>query len=74
MGSSVGLCFIGCHTRFVADLNIIGGDLPGFPGDSCSTNLHRKSVFVSVALRGAKKLLVNTSFGVSLRVTDIGLV
>jgi hypothetical protein len=51
---------------FVVEVIIIDGSLPGFLGASCSGSAfytHVVSMSMSVVLRSAKKLLVNTAFG-----------
>jgi hypothetical protein len=61
--------------RFVVEVIIICGGLPDFRGDSCSGRVFSAlvvSVFMSVVLRGAKTLRVNTAFGGSLISADIG--
>jgi hypothetical protein len=52
-----------------------GGGLPVFLGASCSDTVFSApvvSVSMSVALRGAKKLRVNSDFGGSLTAADVG--
>jgi hypothetical protein len=61
--------------RFVVKAIIIGGVLPGFLGASCSGSAFfapADSVSVSVVLRGAKKLRVNTTFRGSLTTAVVG--
>jgi hypothetical protein len=61
--------------RFVVEVIIIGGSLPGFLGASRSDSVFSApivSVPISVVLKGAKKLRVNTAFGGSLRAADVG--
>jgi hypothetical protein len=61
--------------RFVVEVIITGGGLPGLLGVSCSGSAFSVtvvSVSMSVVLRGAKKLQVNTAFGGSLTDTDVG--
>jgi hypothetical protein len=61
--------------RFVVEVITICGGLPDFLGASCSGNVFSApavSVSMSVVLRGAKKLRINTAFGGSLTATDVG--
>jgi hypothetical protein len=54
---------------FVVEIFPVGGGLPDFWGASCSGRMFSPavvSVSMSVVLRGAKKLQVNTTFGGSL--------
>jgi hypothetical protein len=54
------------RVRFVVEVIINGGGLPGFLGASCSGNVSSVSVVsvsTSVVLKGAKKLRVNAAFG-----------
>jgi hypothetical protein len=56
-------------------LSTIGGGLHGFLGASCTGSVCTASVVsvtMSVVLRGAKKLRVNTDFGGSLTAADAG--
>jgi hypothetical protein len=61
--------------RFMVEVIIICGDLPGFLRASCSGSAFSASVVslsMSVALRGAKNLQVDTAFGGSLAAADVG--
>jgi hypothetical protein len=61
--------------RFVVEVIIVGGGLPGFLEASCSGSVFSVpivSVSTSVVLRGAKKLQINISFGGSLTAVDVG--
>jgi hypothetical protein len=61
--------------RFVAKIIIIGAGLPGFLGASFSGSVFSVpvlSVSMSVVLRSAKKVQVNTAFGGSLTAADVG--
>jgi hypothetical protein len=57
--------------EFVVEVIIIGGGLPGFLGGSVFS-APVVSLSMSVVLRGAKKLPVNTAFGGSLTAADVG--
>jgi hypothetical protein len=59
----------------VVEVITIGDGLPGFLGASCSGAAFcatEVSVYMSLVLRGAKKLRVNTAFEGSLTATDVG--
>jgi hypothetical protein len=61
--------------KFVVEVITIGGGLPDFLGVSCSGSVFSApvvSVSMSVVLRGAKKLRVDTAFGGSLTAADVG--
>jgi hypothetical protein len=54
---------------------IIGDGLPGFLGAACLGSVFSASIVsmsMSVVLRGAKTLRVNTAFGGSLTAADVG--
>jgi hypothetical protein len=60
---------------FVVEDIITDGGLPHFLGASCSGSVFSASlvsVSMSIVLRGAKKLRVNTAFGGSLKSADDG--
>jgi hypothetical protein len=62
--------------KFVVEVITIVGGVPGFMGASSSGSVFFGpvvSVSMSVVLRGAKKLLVNTAFGGSLKAVVLGL-
>jgi hypothetical protein len=59
----------------VVEVTTVGGRLPDFLGVSCSGNVFTALVFslsMSVVLRGAKELRVNTAFGGSFTTADGG--
>jgi hypothetical protein len=56
--------------RFVVEVIIFGGGLPGFPKASASV----VSMSMSVVQRGVKKLRAITAFGGSLTAADVGTV
>jgi hypothetical protein len=60
---------------FVVEVITIGGGLANFLGASYSGNVFSApvvSVAMSVVLRGAKKMRVNTGFGRTLTDADVG--
>jgi hypothetical protein len=54
--------------RFVVEVFTIGGGLPDILGVPCSGSV----LCMSVVLRGAKELRVNTAFGGCLTAADVG--
>jgi hypothetical protein len=61
--------------RFVVEVSTTGGGLPSFLGASCPGRVFYApvvSVSMSVVLRGAKKLRVDTAFRGSLTAPDVG--
>jgi hypothetical protein len=61
--------------RFVVEVILPVGGLPGFLGPSCTGGALSASVVsvcVSAVLRGEKKLQFNIAFGCSLTAADVG--